>query len=157
MSILAGIKLNKMNPWLEGYLKNPTLNDSMIKTATNYYYIRRENNPVKNIDDYEQEYDTDADQRYIILRKEDTSMKTLTEYYEDKLNGKQNESPLSQQSAYDLLKHYYTNPLSLKELCRIHIRNKLLEIDFKLKDKIQTQLPLPIRIKNYLLFKEFNC
>ena len=81
-------------------------------------------------------------------------MKTLTEYYEDKLNGKQNESPLSQQSAYDLLKHYYTNPLSLKELCRIHIRNKLLEIDFKLKDKIQTQLPLPIRIKNYLLF---NC
>jgi hypothetical protein len=130
MSILAGICLKKMNPWLEGYLKNPTLNDSMIKTATNYYYIRRENNPVKNLDDYDEQYDTDADQRYVILKKEDTSMKNLTEYYQDKLIGKDNEAAAEpQQSVYDLLKHYSSNPLNLKELCRIQIRNKILVIN----------------------------
>ncbi len=56
---------------------------------------------------------------------------------------------------YDMLKYYTTNPLSLKECSRIAIRKKLLNVDFNIKRKIESCLPLPNSLKGYLLLREF--
>jgi nucleotidyltransferase/DNA polymerase involved in DNA repair len=58
---------------------------------------------------------------------------------------------------YNLIRHHYTNPLSLQEIARIQIRKTMLKIDYKIKNKIENKLHLPNRIKNFLLYKEFNC
>ncbi len=60
-------------------------------------------------------------------------------------------------SIYNLIRHHYTNPLSLQEIARIQIRKTMLKIDYKIKNKIENKLHLPNRIKNFLLYKEFNC
>ena len=57
---------------------------------------------------------------------------------------------------YQFIKYYCSNPLSLKELARIQERKDLLNTDYKMKCKIENDLNLPTRLKDYLLFKEFN-
>jgi len=34
---------------------------------------------------------------------------------------------------------------------------QIFKIDYKIKNKIENKLHLPNRIKNFLLYKEFNC
>lgn len=59
-------------------------------------------------------------------------------------------------SIYNLIRYHYTNPLSLKELARIQVRKSLLDVDFRMKCNVEERLPLPKRLKDYLLLKEFN-
>ena len=75
----------------------------------------------------------------------------FNEYYFDKFNFKStrkkstknltlyNELNLAK-STYLLLRHYYSNPLSLQELSRIQIRKTMLNLDYNIKDKIENQL-----------------
>jgi hypothetical protein len=67
-----------------------------------------------------------------------------------------NSQQLLLRNIHSVIKYYYRNPLSLKEIARIKIRQHLLKIDFKLKFKIVNQINLPKCLKNYLLLTEYN-
>lgn len=61
----------------------------------------------------------------------------------------------NEKNIYSLIKYHFRNPLSLRDLARIKIRNFLLKIDSKIKFRIE-RLWLPQQLKKYLLFEEFN-
>lgn len=66
------------------------------------------------------------------------------------------EKEKNEKKIYSLIKYYFKNPLSLKELSRNKIRSELIRIDFKIKLKIEKTLDVPDQLKRYLLFSEFN-
>lgn len=156
---MAGANLNKLNPWIDNYIKNPKQNENNENTSNNYYVIRRANNPVARVMDTGYET-TDNEDRYVILKKSSNlEHMRLDEYYLDETTSEESitNSLKNSKNIHSLIKHYYTNPLNLQELSRIQIRNILLKFDSKIKHKIQTRLPLPNKLKDFLLFKEFNC
>ena len=163
MCILAGIDLNSIQPWINSYLNNPNEKET-IHTQINRYVIRRANNPVdrNNTDEIIGNL-IENDDRYVILEQLDdynSGFLTLDEYYFEKNkhnNSNNNDNNINSfQNIYNLIKHHYTNPLSLQELARIQIRNTMLKIDYKIKNKIENKLNLPKRLVDYLLLKEFN-
>jgi hypothetical protein len=163
MCILAGIDLNSIQPWINSYLNNPNEKET-IHTQINRYVIRRANNPVGRSEDEIIGNLIENDDRYVILEQSDdynSGFTTLDDYYfeKNKHNNSNNNNDTninSFQNIYNLIKHHYTNPLSLQELARIQIRNTMLKIDYKIKNKIENKLNLPKRLVDYLLLKEFN-
>lgn len=156
MCILAGFNLYN-EPWVDGYLENPDFieyTDYYVKKATSQDL---NSNPVSS----EENSDSEAAQ---LSRKSDQELNDLLnqdEYYFERFHKKSQKNLDKKNSAdlamniYKLIKYHYTNPMSLKDLSRIAIRTHLLSIDYKMKFKIENGLPLPNRLKNYLLFKEF--
>ena len=154
LCILTGFCLYD-EPWISQYLDNPD-----FITYTEQRVIRRykDSNPPSE----EENSDTEVDDLSNRTDQEINELLNLDEYFFDrfhlsrhKTKDKRKEDELAIR-IYTVIKYYYTNPLTLKELARIQIRNCLLKSDFKMKIKIERNLILPKRIREYLLFKEFN-
>lgn len=171
LCIMSGFKLNKMVPWIEEYLEYPDIEDEKSH-GTKYHLTNLFRNRATEIDVDEEnnnELDDEFEELDSLMRKTDDEIAELLmidEFFLEKYHSKQRKLKQKEntkkkelelaKNIYLLTKHYFTNPLSLQELARIQIRKTMLKIDFKIKDKIETKLPLPPRLKNYLLFKEFN-
>lgn len=129
------------------------------------------NNENQFQDDQDSEDDLNVVDPDALMRKTDEEIDEFLrfdEFYFEKYNMKKakkkqtknmtlnNELNLAK-NIYCLIKHHFTNPLSLKELSRIQIRKTMCKIDYKIKEKIESHLILPKRLKRFLLFDEFNC
>ena len=153
LCILAGFNL-KNEPWVDAYIVNPDFIE-----YTDYYIKRATSQEINNGED-----NSDSEAVYLIQKtdQEISDMLNLDEYYferyhfnsQDKKMDKNKTADLAKK-IYNLVKYHYTNPLSLKELARIHVRKSLLDVNYKMKFKIENDLPLPKCMKDYLLFKEF--
>lgn len=149
--VMAGFNLYKMEPWIKEYLQNPDFIDYAD------YYVKRATNSLQN----ESNEPLDSE----LLKKTDeeiNDMIYLDEYFFERFHSSRRTRKDAKTSSelakniYAYIKHTYTNPLSLKALSRIQVRNKMLRNDFKLKFKIDKGLHIPRRLKDYLLFKEFD-
>lgn len=165
LCIMAGFNLNENEPWIRAYLSNPNFTD-----YTEYFVRRREDSSiVLDSDGNESDDFIDTDTSYnetVQIEKDyteslrnirflDTNMRRGN-VWKQNLNGEIRNTEKNAKKIYSLLKYHYKNPLSLLELARIKIRNELLKVDYKMKLKIERELILPKRLKDYLLFKEFN-
>jgi len=149
LCILAGFSLYKMEPWIKEYLKNPDFID-----YTDYYVKRATNNSLSN--------DLVSDELRNKTDQEISELIYLDEYFSERFHSRRRENRDAVRSSevaktiYAFIKQAYTNPLSLKELCRIRVRDSMVRQDFKMKFRIENELHIPQRLKEYLLFKEFN-
>lgn len=157
MCVMAGFKLHQES-WIGSYLDNPDFieyTDYYVKKASSYTNETSENSSGSS-SDVEANFMTKTD-------TEINDLLNLDEYYFERFHSRNKKLKDDKKNAAELarkifsyIKHYYTNPLSLKEIARIQIRKNLLEVDYKMKFKIENDLPLPNRLKDYLLMKEFN-
>lgn len=93
-------------------------------------------------------------ERFHLSKTSRQNRASKSNYYSNDTTAKRNAEVA--RKIYSFIKHYYTNPLSLKELARIQVRKNLLDVDYRMKYKIEEDLKLPRRIKEYLLLNEFN-
>ena len=154
LCILAGFNL-KNEPWVDAYIVNPDFieyTDYYIKRATSQDMSEDNNN------------NSDSEVAQLIQKsdQEISDMLNLDEYYFERYHSNSQHKKMNKTKSadlakkiYNLVKYHYTNPLSLKELARIQVRKSLLEVDHKMKFKVENDLPLPKCMKDYLLFKEF--
>lgn len=157
MCVMAGFSLYD-EQWISEYLENP---DFIEYTD---YYVKRATSHVNS--ERSSESNSDSEAANDLMRKNDQEINdllNLDEYYFERFhlnNSKKNLDKKRQaevaKKIYYFIQYYYTNPLSLKELARIQIRNNLLKVDFKMKIKVENDLPLPKRLKSYILLEEFN-
>ena len=156
---MAGFNLHKMEPWIKEYLENPDFID-----YTDYYVKRATsvNNAISEVPGDSQNETADQNELLNKTDQEINEMLYLDEYFFERFHSSSNRRRNDHKKSADVakrihafIKYSYTNPLSLKELSRISIRKSLLSIDYKMKFKIEHDLPLPNRLKNYLQFKEF--
>ncbi len=173
---MAGFSLYS-EPWISGYLDNPDFieyTDYYVKKATTNPRVIDMNDENVNTENSDQNAYADvstarneAAQRVALRSDEEiNNMLNLDEYYFERFhlsNAKKRDVESERKKntelakkIYTFIKHTYTNPLSLKEIARIKIRNHLLSLDHKMKIKIENDLVLPNRLKDYLLMKEFN-
>lgn len=153
MCILNGFKLYN-EPWIESYILNPDFIE-----YTDYYVKRATSQEMSSSDE-----NSDAEAIQLIAKsdQEINDLINLDEYYNERFHfnnahkkiDKTKKADLAKK-IYNLVKCAYTNPLSLKELSRIQLRQSLLDVDYKMKFKIENDLPLPKSLKEYLMFKEF--
>lgn len=156
MCIMAGFKLND-ETWISEYLQNP---DFIQYTD---YYVKRAMSSSSNSDS---ENGSDSLSEGELTRKTDQELNellNLDEYYFERFhrkNSRKNNSQKKQtelaKNIFNLINFYYTNPLSLKEICRIAVRDQLLKKNFKLKYTVQNDLFLPKILKSFILMEEFN-
>ena len=166
MCIMAGFNLYKNEPWIKSFLNNPNL-----AGTPNYFINRRSNSQISELvnsenDDFNNRNSDSDSEKYTIMIKTDkeiAEMLSLDEYFLERYHSKNQKLKEDKQKSleltkriYTLIRHHYTNPLSLQELARIQIRKSLLSIDNKIKTKIENGLDVPKRLKGYLLFEEFN-
>lgn len=156
LCVLAGFKLHTTEPWIKEYLANPDFID-----YTDYYVKRATSSRGSNsshLDEASSELiknRTDQELNEILYLDEYFYERFHSSNYKRKSSDYKRNSELSK-SIYQYMKEVYTNPLSLKELSRITVRNKMLRNDFKMKFKVENELIIPRRLKDYLLFKEFG-
>lgn len=161
MCILNGFNLYKNEPWILSYLNNPSL------AGTPSYFVNRRSNSHLNELNSDVNSNSDNSNRLTIRAKSDheiAEMLNLDEYLFERFHSKSNlklkedkeKNILVSKKIYALIRHYYTNPLSLKQLARIQIRKSLVGVDFKMKYKINKHLDIPAHLKDYLMFTEFN-
>jgi len=134
-----------MEPWVKEYLKNPDFID-----YTDYYVKRATDNSLSNeLVSAELRSKTDQEISELIY---------LDEYFSERFHSRRRGDSGSEvaKTIYAFIKRAYTNPLSLKELCRIGVRAGMVREDFKMKFRIEKELHIPRRLKEYLMFKEFN-
>jgi hypothetical protein len=174
MCVMAGFSLYS-EPWINGYLENPDFieyTDYYVKKATTNpraIDMNDENADAVNSDDVDMQAprDENAQQRTGLRSDEEINkMLNLDEYYFERFhlsNAKKRDVESERKKStelakkiYTFIQNAYTNPLSLKEIARIKVRNHLLSLDHKMKTKIENDLVLPNRLKDYLLMKEFN-
>lgn len=142
MLIMAGYNMYN-DTWIGDYIETPD-----IIEYSNYYLNHSENkNEISNRTEDEISAFLDEEE-YFNRRYNNKKFGNQSNFVDTDINEMKNK-------IYDLLKYHYTNPLSLKQLARIHLRKYLLNIDYKIKVKINNVL-LPTRLKDYLLFKEFD-
>ena len=163
LCIMAGFNLYENEPWIRNYLMNPNFID-----YTDYFVRRRADNSIA-LDSDGNESDDSSDTCDIAaqVEKDKTEMENL-KFLETHTNARRNawrhryeddkivDTEKNAKKIYALLKYHYTNPLSLQQLARIQIRNSLLNVDYKMKFNIQNSILLPKRLKEYILFKDFN-
>lgn len=164
LCIMAGFNLYENESWIRSYIGNPNFID-----YTDYFVRRRADNSIV-LDSDGNESDDNSDKCNLLaqVEKEKAELRNL-KFLETHTNARRNayrhnyeednkaqNTEKNAKKIYSLLKHHYTNPLSLQQLSRIKIRNTLLNIDYKMKLKIENSLVLPKRLKEYLMFKEFN-
>lgn len=184
MCVMAGFNL-KREPWIKTYLANPDFieyTDYYVKIATYKVNERIENS---EDDDAEfsslesslsssstKNTNSNSPDLAELMEKTDQEINdllNLDEYYFERFHLNKNKSSKKcsaldsrrrntevAKNIYKFIEYFYTNPLSLKELARIQIRKSLLAVDYKMKYKIEDELCLPKRLKDYLLLKEFN-
>lgn len=165
MCILAGFNLYQNEPWILSYLNNPSL-----AGTPNYFVSRRSTSQSLNEPNSENNTTNNSnsdDSRYTIRAKTDqeiAEMLNLDEYlferFHSRTNLKHKEDKLKNieltKKIYALIRHHYTNPLSLKELARIQIRNSLVSVNFNMRNTIYNKFDIPTQLKDYLMFTEFN-
>jgi len=154
MCILAGFNLYN-EPWIDAYIVNP---DFIEYTD---YYVKRATSQEVNSGGEES---SDSEGTHLITKsdQEINDLLNLDEYYNERFRFNNQHKKIDKtktndlaKKIYNLVKYAYTNPLSLKELSRIQLRKSLLDVDYKMKFKIEHDLPLPKSLKDYLMFKEF--
>lgn len=158
LCIMAGFNLCKMEPWIKEYLENPDFIDYAD------YYVKRATNTLKNRVESRQDESLDETELQKKTDQEINEMIYLDEYFAKRFQsgrrGGKNQYKNSAEQAkyiYAFIKHTSSNPLTLKELSRISVRDTMLKNkDFKMKFKIDQGLHIPQRLKDYLLFKEFD-
>ena len=158
---MAGFRLYD-EPWIGEYIENPDFIE-----YTDYYVKRATRTNSDLATDSSDEASTNSDSEITELmtksNQEISDLLDLDEYFferfhlsnQKKRSDKKRNAELARK-IYTLVKYHYTNPMSLKELSRIKIRQHLLKQDYKMKFKVQNDLPLPKRLKEYLLLEEFN-
>jgi hypothetical protein len=181
MCVMAGFSLYT-EPWISGYLDNPDFieyTDYYVKKATTNPRAIEMNDENVNATINSEEFAPQRDENTppplqpsrgvgeaVRSDEEINNMLNLDEYYFERFhlsNAKKRDVALEKRRNTDLakqiytfMKNTYTNPLSLKEIARISIRNHLLAIDHRMKLKVERHLSLPNRLKDYLLMREFN-
>lgn len=164
LCLLSGFSMNKMVPWIEEYLEYPNIENE--QNSNNYRLVNLFRNN-RNEDPEEENEPDDLEEINSLMRMTDeeiSEMLAIDEFFLEKLHSKQRKIKQKENSKkkefelarniYMMVKHFYTHPLSLQELARIQIRRSLIKVDYKVKEKIEHKLPLPNRLKNYLLFKD---
>lgn len=153
MCILAGFKLHN-EPWIESYIVNPDFIE-----YTDYYVKRATSQELSSSDENS---DSEAIQLITKSDQEITDLLDLDEYYNERFHFNNQHRKIDKtkkadlaKKIYNLVRYAYSNPLSLKELSRIQLRKSLIDVDYKMKFKIENDLPLPKSLKDYLMFKEF--
>ena len=158
LCIMAGFDLYD-EPWIGEYIENP---DFIEYTD---YYVKRATraNPDLASENSSDNSDTEITELIIKSNQEISDLLDLDEYFFERFHVKSQKRRSDQKrnaevarKIYALVKYYYTNPKSLKELSRIKIRQQLLKQDYKMKFKVEKDLPLPKSLKEYLLLREFN-
>ena len=154
LCILAGFKLNRTEQWIKEYVANPDFID-----YADYYVKRATNSRGQQQEDENSELSiqsrTGQELNEILYLDEYFYERFNSSNYKRKSSDYKRNSEMSK-SIYEYIKEVYTNPLSLKELSRITVRNQMLKKDFKMKFSVENELIIPKRLKDYLLFKEFN-
>jgi hypothetical protein len=151
--IMAGFNLRKMEPWIKEYLENPdfidypdyyvkqatnSLDNSMNRWASNNLKTEQELNDIIYLDEY----------FYNRYHSSSNKRKNLNDHKNNSLDQAKN--------IYSFIKHTNSNPLSLMELSRIVVRKTMISCDTNIKQNVNLGLDIPRRLKDYLLFKEFN-
>ena len=157
--VMAGFRLRD-EAWINEYLGNP---DFIEYTD---YYVRKANETEASeetaalAENAAESIESRSDQQI-------NDMLNADEYYFERfhLSGNKKRDPDSERKRsaelakkiYTFIKYHYKNPLTLKEIARIKIRQHLLAIDHRLKPKVERQLSsLPNQLKDFLLMKEFH-
>jgi hypothetical protein len=167
LCVKSGFDMYNEN-WISEYLENP---DFIEYTD---YYVKKSRSPTASDDESSLSPEAtsspslasiDESEANLIMLKTDQELNELLnmdEYFFERFHSKKFKLKSDNKAntdvarrIYSFIRHSYTNPLSLKEISRIKIRRHLLTIDYKMKFKIQL-LPLPNRLKDYLLMNEFN-
>lgn len=162
MLIMAGFNLHNES-WISHYLENPDFTeytDFHIKKATGRNSTRQTGqNDQENIEQTnqlnsksDQELNDILDKDQYFFERFQIKMKKGRHSNIESVNSHQ----LLLRNIHSVIKYYYRNPLSLKEIARIKIRQHLLKLDYKLKFKIDSQVNLPKCLKSYLLLSEYN-
>jgi hypothetical protein len=171
LCVKSGFDMYNEN-WISEYLENPDFieyTDYYVKKATSSTASDAESldesSPSPRAASSSSSVSIDENEANLIMLKSDQELNELLnmdEYFFERFHSKKFRLKSDNKSntdiarrIYTFIRHSYTNPLSLKEISRIKIRKHLLTIDYKMKFKIQS-LPLPNRLKDYLLMKEFN-
>lgn len=153
--IMAGFNLRKMEPWIKEYLENPDFIDYPD------YYVKRATN---SLDNSSNRWDgSNGTQR---TEQELNDMIYLDEYFYNRYHSGSNKRKSSDdhkrnsrdqaKSIYSFIKLTSSNSLSLMELSRIAVRRTMLSSGSNMKESVERGLHIPRRLKEYLLFKEFN-
>lgn len=155
MCIMAGFKLND-EPWISEYLQNP---DFIQYTD---YYVKR----AMSSSSSDSESGNDSLSEGELARKTDQELNellNLDEYYFERFhrksahkNNNQKKQAELAKNIFRLINYHYTNPLSLKEICRIAIRDQMLNKNFRLKYSVENELFLPKILKSFILMEEFK-
>lgn len=184
MCILAGFNMYN-EPWINTYLDNPDFieyTDYYVKMATTRQGASSPTTSSDNEEDSDAVSEGDDDNSAVVAQllmsktdQELADLLNMDEYYFERFHITRNRGrglssyPSAAVTAadskrknaelarriYTSIKYFYTNPLSLKELARIQIRKSLLAVDYRMKYRIEEDLHLPKRLKDYLLLKEF--
>jgi len=164
MLIMAGFNLHNES-WISHYLNNPDFteyNDFHIKKA-----IER-NSTFQTI--HNDQENANTEQENLINTKTDQELNDILdkdEYFFERYHVKSkirrnsniesvNSYQLILRNIHSVIKYYYRNPLSLKEIARIKIRHEMLKSGYKLKLRINSQVNLPKCLKSYLLLSEYT-
>lgn len=153
--IMAGFNLRKMEPWITEYLENPDFIDYPD------FYVKRATNSLNNSSTR-----WDGSNGTERTEQELNDMIYLDEYLYNRYHACSNKRKSSDdhkrnsldqaKSIYSFIKHTSSNPLSLMELGRIAVRQTMVSSASNLKESVERGLHIPRRLKEYLLFKEFN-
>jgi hypothetical protein len=155
---MAGFNL-KEESWINNYIENP---DFIEYTD---FYVRKATSPTSpsSSDDDSISNNSEVTELQTKTDQEIADILNLDEYFFERFHLKNRNKKLNKEKCtdvakkiYQFIKYYNSNPLSLKELARIQVRKQMLEIDYKMKNKVEKGLEIPARLKDYLLFKEFN-
>ena len=158
LCVMAGFNL-KEESWINNYIENP---DFIEYTD---FYVRKATSPEKNSssDDDNSSNNSDVTELQTKTDQEIAEILNLDEYFFERFHLKDRNKKLNKEKCtdiakkiYQFIKYYNSNPLSLKELSRIQVRKQMLDINYKMKYNIEKGLEIPARLKDYLLFKEFN-
>lgn len=185
MCVMAGFNLYN-EPWINTYLDNPDFieyTDYYVKLVANRRVIHDTDEPSPSSsssssppsrDELNSSSDSSNGELTALMNKTDQEINDLLnmdEYYFERFHltksrrrtgtvaaveSTKKRNAERAKNIYTFIRHFYTNPLSLKELARIQIRKSLLAVDFRMKHKIEEELRLPRRLKDYLLLKEFD-
>lgn len=152
--IMAGFNLRRMEPWIKEYLENPDFIDYPD------YYVKRATN---SLDNSANRWISDGAQR---TEQELNEMIYLDEYFYNRYHSSSNKrkscadhkrnSADQAKHIYSFIKHTSSNTLSLMELSRIAVRKAMVSSSSNMRESVEGRLHIPRRLKEYLLFKEFN-
>jgi ankyrin repeat protein len=153
LCIMAGFNLNHKQEWIFEYLNNRNLinefnrdYERIFRKITSEPSDSGDKNQILAQFNGDNTFDdNNSSEEYFLQRP------TL---YKHKINNLKEYKEARE--TYFLIKYSTENALSLKQICRIKIRKYLLKKDYKMKFKIKNDLILPKKLKDYLMFSEFN-